>query len=221
MKKEKNKEIILNDQPVVYCLKTSLRAKNLKITIRAGGAVAAVKPRFISEKFVEDFLLKKADWVLEKIEELKKDAKRLGTTIIETRHADLTKSLPESLKETFDHVLVDAPCTGIGTLRRNPEIKWRTTATNLTAFARTQNTVLQNASLAVRRGGHLIYCTCSLLPQENENVIGNFLKLNHHFSICPLPESIPPQLIDPNGYFRTYPHLHNMDGFFAAIFKRN
>lgn len=161
------------------------------------------------------------DYDLKKIEGLKKDATRLGITIIETRHADLTNSMPESLKEKFDHVLVDAPCSGLGTLRRNPEIKWRITAANLINFTQTQNDILQNASLAVRKGGHLIYCTCSLLPQENENVTAAFLKLNPHFSVCPPPESIPSQLIDPKGYFRTYPHLHNMDGFFAAIFKRN
>ena len=160
------------------------------------------------------------DYDLKKIEELKKDAIRLGITIIETRHADLTNRLPELVKEKFDYVLVDAPCSGLGTLRRNPEIKWHTTAANLPGLTRTQNTVLQNASLAVRKGGHLIYCTCSLLPQENENVVINFLKLNPQFSACSPPESISQQLIDSNGYFRTFPHLHNMDGFFAAIFKR-
>jgi 16S rRNA (cytosine967-C5)-methyltransferase len=160
------------------------------------------------------------DYDLKKIVQLKKDATRLGLTIIEARHIDLTDGLPESLKETFDQVLVDAPCSGLGTMRRNPEIKWRITAPDLVNFAQTQNTILQNASFAVRKGGHLIYCTCSPMPQENENVAGNFLDSNPLFSVCPPPASIPHQLVDPKGYFRTYPHLHNMDGFFAAIFKR-
>lgn len=161
-----------------------------------------------------------ADYDSRKIDELKKDATRLGINVIETQQADLTCDLPEPLKERFDHVLVDAPCTGLGTLRRNPEIKWHTAAADLTGFTRTQNTVLQNASLGVRKGGRLIYCTCSIMPQENENVISNFLKLNSHFSLCPPPESISPKLIDSHGYFRTFPHLHNTDGFFAAILKR-
>ena len=161
-----------------------------------------------------------ADYDLKKIEELKKEAARLGIAIIETHHADLKDELPESLKEKFDHVLVDAPCSGLGTLRRNPEIKWRTTATDVTRFAKAQNIVLQNAALAVRKGGHLIYCTCSLLPQENENVVRNFLKLNPHFSVCPPSGSISHQFIDSNGYFHSFPNLHNMDGFFAAILKR-
>ncbi|NTW76802.1 MAG: hypothetical protein HGB33_03325, partial [Syntrophaceae bacterium] len=106
------------------------------------------------------------------------------------------------------------------TLRRNPEIKWHTTADDFTGFTRTQNIILQNASSAVRKGGRLVYCTCSLSSQENENVVSNFLQQNPDFSTCPPPSSIPHQLIDSNGYYRTFPHLHNMDGFFAAILKR-
>ncbi|MEN6332536.1 MAG: 16S rRNA (cytosine(967)-C(5))-methyltransferase RsmB [Smithella sp.] len=160
------------------------------------------------------------DYDLKKIYELKKEATRLGIKIIEATQADLTCGLPELWKEKFDHVLVDAPCSGLGTLRRNPEIKWHTTADDFTGFTRTQNNILQNASSAVRKGGRLVYCTCSLSPQENENVVSNFLQQNPDFSTCPPPSSIPPQLIDSNGYFRTFPHLHNMDGFFAAILKR-
>ena len=161
------------------------------------------------------------DYDLKKINELKKEATRLGIKIIEATQADLTCGLPELWKEKFDHVLVDAPCSGLGTLRRNPEIKWHTTTDDFAGFTRTQSAILQNASFAVRQGGSLVYCTCSLSPQENENVVGNFLQQNPDFSICPPPSSIPPQLIDPHGFFRTSPHLHNMDGFFAAILKRN
>lgn len=160
------------------------------------------------------------DYDLKKINELKKEAKRLGIDIIEATQADLTCGLPELLKEKFDSVLVDAPCSGLGTLRRNPEIKWHTTAGDFTGFTTAQKTIIQNASIAVRKGGRLVYCTCSLSPQENENIVGNFLQQNPEFSTCPLPASISPQFIDSNGYFRTFPHLHNMDGFFAAIIKK-
>jgi 16S rRNA (cytosine967-C5)-methyltransferase len=156
----------------------------------------------------------------EKIAELKIDATRLGITIIDTQQGDLNAGLPDSLKETFDHVLVDAPCSGLGTLRRNPEIKWRTTENNLRNFVNAQKIILQNASRAVKKGGHLIYCTCSLLPVENENVIDDFLLLNKNFSLCPLPATTNPQLLDSRGFFHTYPHKHNMDGFFGAILKR-
>jgi len=160
------------------------------------------------------------DYDLNKLEELKKDAARLSITIIETKQTDLTERLPESLTEKFDSVLIDAPCSGSGTLRRNPEIKWRIQAADLIEIAKTQNTILQNASFAVRKGGYLIYCTCSLLPQENENIINNFLSFNPDFSVCPPPPFISPRLIDSRGFFRTFPPLHNMDGFFAAVLRR-
>jgi len=156
----------------------------------------------------------------EKIAELKKDATRLGINIIETQTLDLSAGLPDSLKEKFDHVLVDAPCSGLGTLRRNPEIKWRTTEKDLRNFAAAQKVILQNASLAVKKGGRLIYCTCSLLPQENENIIDDFLARNKNFSLCQTPASINPRLLDSRGFYRTCPHRHNMDGFFGAILKR-
>ncbi|OPY87745.1 MAG: Ribosomal RNA small subunit methyltransferase B [Smithella sp. PtaU1.Bin162] len=160
------------------------------------------------------------DYDLNKLEELEKDAKRLGITIIKTRQADLTERLPESLTEKFDYVLIDAPCSGSGTLRRNPEIKWRIQAADLAEIAKIQNTILHNAAFAVRKGGHLIYCTCSLLPRENENVINSFLRFNPVFSVCPPPPFISPRLIDSGGFFRTFPPWHNMDGFFAAVLKR-
>jgi 16S rRNA (cytosine967-C5)-methyltransferase len=156
----------------------------------------------------------------EKIAELKKDATRLGINIIETQTLDLSAGLPDSLKEKFNHVLVDASCSGLGTLPRNPEIKWRTTEKDLSNFAAAQKVILQNASVAVKKGGRLIYCTCSLLPQENENIIDDFLARNKNFSLCQTPASINPRLLDSRGFYRTCPHRHNMDGFFGAILKR-
>jgi 16S rRNA (cytosine967-C5)-methyltransferase len=155
----------------------------------------------------------------ERIAELKREAERLGINIIEAQAVDLSTDLPDSFKEKFDCVLVDAPCSGTGTLRRNPEIKWRTTQKDLLNFTSAQKIILQNSSAAVKKGGYLIYCTCSLLPEENENIIDGFLKYNSNFSICPPPSSINRQLVDSRGFFRTFPHKHNMDGFFGAILK--
>jgi 16S rRNA (cytosine967-C5)-methyltransferase len=160
------------------------------------------------------------DYDLKKITELEAEASRLGITIIETKHADLTCGLPEELKDKFDRVLVDAPCSGLGTLRRNPEIKWRTTYSDLAKFAATQRTILQNTSIAVKKGGRLIYTTCSLLPEENEKVIDNFLKTNSRFFLNSKPLVQHSQLFDAQGYFRTYPHINHMDGFFGAVLER-
>ena len=155
----------------------------------------------------------------ERINELKQEAARLGIDIIETQPADLSIGLPDSLKEKFDRVLVDAPCSGLGTLRRNPEIKWRMAEKDLHSFSAAQKIILQNTAKAVKKGGFLIYCTCSLLPEENENIIDDFLKLNKNFSLCHPPATINPRLLDKRCFYRTYPHKHNMDGFFGAILK--
>ena len=156
-----------------------------------------------------------------KLAELRKEITRLGINNIQTQQVDLSIMLPIALTEKFDQVLVDAPCSGTGTLRRNPEIKWRTKALDLNGYAITQKTILQNAAPAVKKGGRLIYCTCSLLPAENEDVIRHFLVNNPQFILAPIPETIKKTLIDKNGFFRTYPHIHNTDGFFGAILQRH
>jgi 16S rRNA (cytosine967-C5)-methyltransferase len=155
----------------------------------------------------------------ERIAELKQETVRMGTNIIKAQTVDLSVDLPDELKEKFDYVLVDAPCSGSGTLRRNPEIKWRIKEKALPDFTAAQKIILQNASGAVKQGGRLIYCTCSLLPEENENIIDDFLKRNANFSLCRAPSSAHQQLIDRRGFFHTYPHKHHTDGFFGAILK--
>ncbi len=157
---------------------------------------------------------------VDKSAQLQKDAARMGVSIIETRTADLNLPLPLELTEKFDHVLVDAPCSGSGTLGRNPEIKWRLTAADIPLFSKTQKTILLHASDAVKKGGSLIYCTCSVLPAENDDVIRQFLKDNPDFTVGFPPSDIPAMLTDSHGFFRTYPHRHSMDGFFGAILKR-
>ena len=157
----------------------------------------------------------------QKIDELKKEAARLGTTVIKTCTLDLTTGIPSDLQECFDHVLVDAPCSGTGTLRRNPEIKWHLTPEDINKSTSTQKSILRHAAQAVKKGGRLIYCTCSLLPQENENIVKDFLKSNKRFSIGEHPTSLNKNLFDLYSFYRTYPHIHNMDSFFAAILKRD
>jgi 16S rRNA (cytosine967-C5)-methyltransferase len=157
----------------------------------------------------------------QKTDELKKEATRMGITSIKTFTCDLSAGLPEDLRDSFDHVLIDAPCSGTGTLRRNPEIKWRIKPKDIDKLNSLQKSILANSSKAVKKGGRLIYCTCSFLSKENEHIINEFLVKNKHFSLYEPSPSINKNLIDSNHFYRTYPHLHNMDGFFAAIIKRD
>lgn len=155
-----------------------------------------------------------------KIQQLKNESCRLGVSIIQPRQADLNCPLPLEFIEKFDRVLVDAPCSGTGTLRRNPEIKWRLKASDIQPLTIIQKTILQNAACAVKKGGYLIYCTCSVLPQENDEIIRDFLADQPQFTIVPPYSAILKSVSDPVGFLRTYPHRHRTDGFFGAVLRR-
>ena len=127
--------------------------------------------------------------------------------------------LPLPFKEnSFDRVLVDAPCSGTGTLRRNPEIRWRISAEDIRDLATRQRQLLFNASRVVRPGGRLVYSTCSVEPEENEEVVRAFFEGNDEFEQLELP--VNPWLITASGAVRTWPHRGGTDGFFIAAFER-
>lgn len=143
--------------------------------------------------------------------------------------ADATK-LP--LVSNFDRVLVDVPCSGTGTLARNPEIKWRLRLEDLTDLQLRQTAILDSALKHVSQGGRLVYSTCSLEPEENEQVVRAALQRNPEFTLIPVREELlklkaegtliwndTDQLVSGN-FLRTLPGVHPCDGFFAAIFER-
>lgn len=123
---------------------------------------------------------------------------------------------------TFDRVLVDAPCTGTGTWRRNPDARTRLTETDLTELQVKQAAILDTAQTLVRKGGRLVYATCSLLPQENEAQVSAFLARHPAFTLVPLPSAWPleaPPPVDGDVLSLT-PARHGTDGFFAAVMER-
>ena len=119
----------------------------------------------------------------------------------------------------FDRVLVDAPCSGLGTLRRDPDIKWRRLAADLPALARDQLALLARAAAVLKPGGRLVYATCSSEPEENEQVVDAFLRAHPEFELVDLrpelPETLQP-LLDARGMLRTLPFAHGLEAFFAA-----
>ena len=118
----------------------------------------------------------------------------------------------------FDTVLVDAPCSGTGTIGHNPEIRYHLRAEDTPVFASRQATILENASNAVRHGGHLIYSTCSLEPEENEAVIERFLAGHSDWRVeRPL---VPEKFLTNEGFARTFPHRDGMDGFFISMLRK-
>ncbi|HEX8920901.1 MAG TPA: 16S rRNA (cytosine(967)-C(5))-methyltransferase RsmB [Pyrinomonadaceae bacterium] len=119
---------------------------------------------------------------------------------------------------SFDRVLVDAPCTGTGTLRRNPEIRWRITDRDIRELSARQRRILDQSARMVRRGGRLVYSTCSVEREENEMVVSGFLEENAEFK--PVPLNIPATLETANASLRIWPHRQGADGFFIAAFER-
>lgn len=127
------------------------------------------------------------------------------------------------LKQKADCVLVDAPCSGLGTLRRNPDLKYRQNQTNVTALCQQQQSILQAASELVKDGGRLVYATCSILDVENQWQIVEFLENNSQWQIEPAQEllkNIPLPAAD-SPYLQLSTRQHHTDGFFAAVLKKN
>lgn len=135
------------------------------------------------------------------------------------------------LSGKMDRVLVDAPCTGMGTLRRNPDLKWRQNLQAVEEMAVKQAAILQSAARMVKSGGRLVYATCSVLPQENEAIAEAFAAANPDFVALPAGEVLAglkvenaPSLCaggeDGQLYLRLWPHRHATDGFFAAVWEK-
>jgi len=122
----------------------------------------------------------------------------------------------------FDAVLVDAPCSGLGTLRRNPELKWRFRPERLRELGQRQQQLLESVAPVVREGGLLLYSTCSTEPEENESVVEEFLESHPEFRVRrPISPAGIAGLLDQQGVFRSYPGARLWDGFFAALMVRS
>jgi len=122
----------------------------------------------------------------------------------------------------FDRVLVDAPCSGLGTLRRNPDLKWRQTPESVNELTQKQHDILEAAARLVKAGGRLVYATCSLLVQENEDIVAAFLGAHPDFRVIPAVEVLAAQniAIEMGNYLRLDTAKHGTDGFFAAVMER-
>ena len=144
-------------------------------------------------------------------------ANRQGLSNIELRHLDATETLPFA-PASFDRVLVDAPCSGTGTLRRNPEIRWRIRHSDLQELATRQAAILRQAAKAVKPDGRLIYSTCSIERAENEEVVAAFAV--KHTQFRPVVTNFAARLQTKEGQARIWPHQDGADGFFIAVFEK-
>ena len=180
-------------------------------------AGAGVKTTHLAEIMGNRGSILAVDVNANKITALRELTRRLGTAIIHTSVKDATADLGREFHGKFDRIIVDVPCSGLGTLRRNPEIKWRLQPEDIGNSAGLQRQILMSAARYLREGGTLIYTTCTVMPVENEEIIADFLKEHGRFRLGEVPDVIDPRMVDAGGYFRTSPHLHGTDGFFGAV----
>ncbi len=189
------------------------------------GAGRGGKTTHLAQLMAERGNILAMDNSLIRLKALQGNLKRMTLTGVQLLLADATGSLPLQANHRFERILVDAPCSGLGVLRRHPELRWRRQPEDFSRFARLQQAILRQAAPYLAPGGILLYITCTTASEENEQVVQDFLEHQPEFSVCSPAAALPPeaqQLIDSQGYFRTLPERDGLDGFFAvALIKRN
>ena len=155
---------------------------------------------------------------------VRRNARRLGVPELRTSQRDATRPFVGlGADGLFDRVLLDAPCSGLGTLRRNADARWRVGPDDPARLAEVQGSMLGHAAALLKPGGVLVYSTCTILPEENEEVVRSFLARSSEFRLV-TPGEVAPELApvaDEDGFLRCLPHVHDTDGFFAARLERD
>ena len=181
------------------------------------------KSTAIAERVGEKGCVLAIDRHTRRLDLIRRSARRLGLASVHAFDHDFTRPLQDlPIAPPFDRVLVDAPCSGLGTLRRNADARWRVGRDDPARLAKLQRAILRNAAAALRPGGVLVYSTCTLLPEENEEVVDTFLHESKQFrrvTADELPAGLAPAL-DGEARLRCLPHVHDSDGFFAARLER-
>ena len=156
------------------------------------------------------------------VERIAQNARRLRLTSVQPIRADASESLTDNLAGPYDRILIDAPCSGLGTLRSHPEIKWQRDNHDIARLAALQARILQSTASYLKTGGVLVYSTCTLTVDENQQVIGKFLRQNNLFELTDaaryLPESARHMVRDE--FFQALPQRDDTDGFFAARMRK-
>jgi 16S rRNA (cytosine967-C5)-methyltransferase len=182
-------------------------------------AAPGSKTTLVSSKFKvqsSKSLLVAGDFTVPRIRILRETVDKFGSCEIEIVRYDARK-LPFA-DESFDAVLVDAPCSGTGTIRHNPEIRYHLRETDFAELSELQYAILTSAARLLKKNGHLVYSTCSLEPEENEAVIDSFLAKNPNFKI--IAKNLPARFLTEKGFGKTFPPRDDADGFFIANLHR-
>lgn len=181
-------------------------------------AAPGSKATMIAARLEKSALIVAGDLYQSRVRILKANCLKQGADNVRIVRYDAETALPFADGE-FDTVLLDAPCSGTGTIRSNPEIRYFLKPGDFAELHDKQLAMLRNASKLVRSGGRLIYSTCSLEPEENEHVVTEFLSVTSDFTVS--RPTVPVESVTNDGFVRTSPEKHGMDGFFAAILERS
>ena len=176
------------------------------------------KTTHIAELIQDTGTIYACDKTANRLKRLKENADRLQIKSIQIHTGD-SRQFPEFI-DLADRVLLDAPCSGLGTLHRRADARWHHTPENIQAQSQLQSELLANAATFVKSGGVLVYATCTIHPLENETVIRSFLANNPHWQIEPPTIDLPVQP-SPEGWVKVWPHRNQMDGFFMVRLKRD
>lgn len=161
-----------------------------------------------------------------RLDEMRRRARRAGVHNVRTRlipaEGEAARAAVADLAGLADRVLVDAPCSGSGTFRRKPDARYRLTPDSLAQYAARQRALLDRFAPLVKPGGQLVYGTCSVLREENEDVVASFLSTHPEFTLMPIATRLGAlgEKLGKDGFLRLAPHLHGTDGFFGAILVR-
>jgi 16S rRNA (cytosine967-C5)-methyltransferase len=176
----------------------------------------------ISEKVGEKGLVIAGDLHLNRLQKVKENISRFNLKNVRLFCLDASSPLPIKPEFLADKIILDVPCSGLGTVQKKPDIKYKIKYDNIKKLADIQYNILQNASRFLKQGGELVYSTCTMTDEENEGVVNKFLEQNSDFMIKNINDAdlVKNRMIDENGFFKTFPHIHFTDGFFAAVITK-
>ena len=143
---------------------------------------------------------------------IRQNLNRLGLKSVQLIQSDGTQFSCQKV----DKVIVDAPCSGLGVLSKRVDLRWKRTPEQINELTDLQLRLLKNAANMVKPAGVIVYCTCTIEPEENEYIVEKFLQENKNFHLDPASKYVPGEVTNSNGYVYTFPHRHKMDGSFAA-----
>ncbi len=176
------------------------------------------KTTHIAQRMRNEGKIYALDFNKQKLGLIEEACQRLGIKIVKVLKGDASHSFPTLESMKFDRILADVPCSGFGTLRRNPDLRWRKREEESKRLSEIQSSILRNLSVYVKEGGILVYSTCTVFHEENEDVVEKFLDGHPEFRLDQIREVLPEKChpFIGKGYFKTFPPKDEMDGFFVA-----